>query len=115
MRRGNDSTSRACCPNSAAPGAVKPGMDDEPVVPRPCSRRQDNRKWNGPVGPRIRRSGVTEYWIGTAASVCLDVGRADHLAPLLGFCGDEFAEVGRRADKRCAAQVGQPLLNLGIG
>src|SRR5262245_24381868 len=20
-------------------------MDDEPVVPRPCSRRQDNRKW----------------------------------------------------------------------
>src|SRR5499427_7833515 len=33
-RKGNDTTSRACCPNSEAPGAVKPGMDDEPVVPR---------------------------------------------------------------------------------
>ena len=45
VRKGNDTTPRTCCPNSAAPGAVKPGMDDEPVVPRPCSRRQVNRKW----------------------------------------------------------------------
>ena len=42
-------------------------------------------------------SGVTEYWIGAAASVCLDVGRPDHLAPLLGFVGDELPEVGWRS------------------
>jgi hypothetical protein len=53
--------------------------------------------------PAVRRTGVTEYWIGTAASVGLDVGRADHLAPLLGFLGDQLAEVGGRARKRRAA------------
>src|SRR5262249_36134799 len=30
------------------------------------------------------------------ASVCLDVGRPDHLAPLLGLVGDELAKVGGR-------------------
>ena len=28
------------------------------------------------------------------ASVCLDVGGPDHLAPFLGFVGDELTEVG---------------------
>jgi hypothetical protein len=28
-----------------------------------------------------------EYWIGTAASVGLDIGRADHLAPFFDFFG----------------------------
>src|SRR5262245_28128115 len=32
---------------------------------------------------------------GTAASVRLDVARPDHLTPLLGFVGDEPAEVRR--------------------
>src|SRR5262245_44069630 len=32
----------------------------------------------------------------------LDVGGPDHLAPLLGFVGDELAEVRRRACKRFA-------------
>jgi hypothetical protein len=44
----------------------------------------------------IRGTGVTEYWIGTAASVQLDVRGPDHLAPLHGLVGDELAEVGRR-------------------
>jgi len=35
-------------------GAVKPGMDDEPIVPRPCSRRQDNRKWELRARPGLR-------------------------------------------------------------
>src|SRR5262245_6384298 len=34
VRKGKNTTPRSCCPNSAAPGAVKPAMDDEPVVPR---------------------------------------------------------------------------------
>src|SRR5262245_7163889 len=32
---------------------------------------------------------------GTAASVRFDVARPDHLTPLLGFVGDELAEVRR--------------------
>src|SRR5262249_43186347 len=37
-----------------------------------------------------------------------------HLAPLLGFFGDEFSEVGRRARKHCAAQVDKASLDLRI-
>ena len=42
------------------------------------------------------RSSVTEYLApGTPGSVELDIGSADHLAPLLGFISDEFPERGR--------------------
>jgi hypothetical protein len=44
-----------------------------------------------------------------------DVGRPDHLAPLLGFVGDELPELGGRGRKHGAAQVGKPRLNHGIG
>jgi hypothetical protein len=47
--------------------------------------------------------------------VRLDASKFDHLAPLLGFGRDELAEVGRRAGKHRAAQVGQPRLDLGLG
>ena len=30
----------------------------------------------------------------TAGSICLDARELDHLAPLLGFLGDELAELG---------------------
>ena len=46
-----------------------------------------------------------ERRIGTAASVCLDARRPEHLAPLLGFVGDELAEVRRRACEYRAAEV----------
>ena len=49
-----------------------------------------------------------------AALLRLDVGRSDHL-PLLGFIGDEVAEVGGRARNHRAAQVGKPRLDLGVG
>ena len=35
----------------------------------------------------------------------LDVGRPDHLAPLLGFVGNERPEIGRRATEDNATQV----------
>src|SRR5262245_37826762 len=63
----------------------------------------------------IRRTGRYGIWIGTAASVRLDVEGLDHLAPLLGVVGDELAEVGGRADKRCASEIGEPGLDFGIG
>jgi len=65
--------------------------------------------------PRFRLTGVTEYRIGTAASVCLDVGSPDHLGPLLGFGGDELTEVRGRHRHRLVAEVGKPSLDALIG
>jgi hypothetical protein len=48
-------------------------------------------------------------------SFSLDVGRADHLAPLLGFFGDMFPEFGRRARHQIDAEMGKPRLQLVAG
>jgi hypothetical protein len=44
----------------------------------------------------------------------LILARPDDLAPLLGFVGDELAEIGRRARKHRAAPVSQPRFDLRI-
>jgi hypothetical protein len=62
----------------------------------------------------FRRSGFAEYWPRPRRSLRLDVGRPDHLAPLLGVFCDELAEVGRRARQRRAAEVDQARLQLRI-
>ena len=49
------------------------------------------------------------------ASVRLDVEGPDHLAPLLGFVGDELAKVGGRTDKRRGSHVGNARLHFGVG
>src|SRR5215831_2027161 len=46
---------------------------------------------------RIRGTGFMECDAETGGSICLDACELHHLAPLLGFLGDEFAEVGGRA------------------
>src|SRR5262245_7259844 len=51
----------------------------------------------------------------TTGLICLDAREVHHLAPLLGFVGDEPSKVGGRADKRCASEVSQPRLDFGIG
>ena len=43
-------------------------------------------------------------------SLRLSAGRLDHLAPLLGFFGDELTEVGGRAPKRHAAHLSKSCL-----
>src|SRR5262245_19371799 len=53
--------------------------------------------------------------VGSGLSFRLDVGRPDHLGPLLGLFGDELGEVGGRAPKRYAAKFGKPCLRRGIG
>src|SRR6516164_5827472 len=50
-----------------------------------------------------------------SASLRLDAREFDHLGPLFGFVSYELAEIGRRAGKYRAAEVGQPRLHLGIG
>src|SRR5262245_11205495 len=64
---------------------------------------------------RLSSTGVTEYWIGSAASVGLDVGGPDHLAPFLGFVGDQPPKVDGREREHVATQVGKPRLDLGVG
>jgi hypothetical protein len=44
----------------------------------------------------------------------LDSREPDHLAPFLGFVGNELTEIGRRAHKRRAAKFGEPRFDLGI-
>src|SRR5262252_7095530 len=56
-----------------------------------------------------------EYWMGTAASVRLDVEGPDDLAPLFAVVSDELAEIGGRANERRAAELGEPRLDFGIG
>src|SRR5262245_63420722 len=55
-----------------------------------------------------------EYWMGTAASVRLEVGRADHFAPLFGLVGNEFSEFGRCHQHWVNAEAGKPRLYEGI-
>src|SRR5262249_36611414 len=63
----------------------------------------------------LRRTGVNGPCAHVPPSPRLDAGRPDPLAPLLGFLGNELAEVGGRAGKHGAAQFNKPRLQLGIG
>src|SRR5712691_4639627 len=51
----------------------------------------------------------------TERSFRLDVGRPDHLGPLLDFFSNEGPEIGRGAGKDRATEVGKLSLQLGIG
>src|SRR6516165_4060542 len=50
-------------------------------------------------------TGVTGYWIGTAASVCLDARGLDHHGPLLGLIGNVLAKIGGRTRNQPAAHL----------
>src|ERR1700736_492068 len=68
--------------------------------------------------PRICKPIPNKHAAGTpvpAGSLRLDAGELHHLGPFLGFRGDEIAEVGGRAQKRHRAEVGETLLERGIG
>src|SRR5262245_31201488 len=55
-----------------------------------------------------------ECWRDDDSLFRFDVEGPDHLAPFLGFVGDELTDVRRRAREYCAAQVGKSRLELGI-
>src|SRR5262245_26572815 len=67
----------------------------------------------GARAPAIRRT--ERYGILARRSLRLDIGGADHLAPLLSFVRHQPTEVGGRADSWCATQIGEPRLDLMIG
>src|SRR5262245_36533122 len=50
-----------------------------------------------------------------AKSVRFDARELHHLAPLLGFVGNEFPEFGGRAQQRCTTHIGKARLEVRIG
>src|SRR5262249_62171400 len=56
----------------------------------------------------IRRTG--RYGMSRAGLLRLDVGRSDHLAPLLSFVGNEPSKVGGREHEHIATEVKEPCL-----
>src|SRR5262245_14079938 len=50
-----------------------------------------------------------------SSSVRLGARELDHPGPLLRLVGDEPSEVGGRTRKRCATQISEPRLDVGIG
>src|SRR5262249_18895545 len=63
------------------------------------------------AGGAVRKTGFMEY--RPDGLLRLDVGRPDHLAPLLGFGGEELAKFGRLTGKRCIAQIAESRFHLG--
>src|SRR5262252_3676814 len=65
------------------------------------------------------RSGHCATWAWAPAwshgSIRLRAGELDHLAPLLGFIGDQLAEILWRAWNDGRAEAGKRRLQLGIG
>src|SRR5262249_18458592 len=64
----------------------------------------------------VRRTGFMEYRLDVAPhSYRWDVRGSDDVAPLLGFVGDELAELGWCERGRRAAELGDPRVQFGIG
>src|SRR5262245_29809544 len=95
------------------------------MVPSPCSisvqaipRQPSSHARAKPTGPPPTiRTGVLcmrGLRLVGSGSLRLDARELHHLAPLLGFLGDEASEVGGRADKSQGAQIGKPAFDLRI-
>jgi hypothetical protein len=75
-----------------------------------------NSDITGRVGwtPAISLNGIYGISRDQTGLLCLDVGRPNNFSPLVGFFGDEFAELGGRTRKRWV-HVGKPRLDLRVG
>src|SRR6516225_6529895 len=64
---------------------------------------------------RLSSTGFMEYWRSGISLIDFDIGRPDHIAPLLGLGGHESSEIGGRARKRRRTQIGEPRFYVGFG
>src|SRR2546425_7460609 len=87
-------------------------LGSSPRRREPIPRALTNTEYGSPPSRGRRRPRADHP---ETVSVRLGAGKLDHLGPLLGFLGDEPAEVGGRAGKHDAARVGETRLHLGIG
>src|SRR5262249_45062343 len=121
--RRHDFSSLTCTDTRIEPAAtaavrrrIKPSRGFVRCPPCPKSRRAGRHLavsalWREPTFLLYGRYGTLDRVTG---SVCLDVGRPDHLAPFLGFIGDEFPERGRCHRHRVNTQAVKPRLYEGI-
>src|SRR5262245_856910 len=63
---------------------------------------------------RTKRYGKSSRSSAETSSLRLDVGGPDHLAPFLGFLGDQLAELDGRSRQRRAAEVSETGLHLRV-
>src|SRR5262245_16338625 len=85
----------------------------EQQVPKRPRSGEVSRSQSGTSAPRGSRN-RTLWNIRGAALVRLDTGKLDHLGPLLGFFGDQLAELDRRSRQRRAAEISETGLHLGV-
>ena len=89
MRKGKDTTPRACCPNSATPGAVKPGMDDSRGRARGARITASGSCEHGRLRKEASHSQIGTLWnVTPCKSFRLDVGRlfeSSYSAPARAF------------------------------
>jgi hypothetical protein len=83
---------------------------------RSIVRGDEDRIMIRPSSPRRPLFAYRAIWnIGRiAGSLRLNAGGLDHLAPFLGFFGDQPAELGRRSRQRRAAKVSETGLHLRV-
>src|SRR5262249_62173321 len=76
-----------------------------------------SRSWDEPDPQRSsgRSRGTDDMEYRPPGSLRLDAGKLDHLAPLLGFVGDEFPEFSGGHKCRLEAHVEEAHLHLRIG
>src|SRR5262245_56415457 len=65
--------------------------------------------------PPFAERALRNIWPRSCGSLGLNVGGADHFAPLLGLICDELGEVGGRARQRRTTHIGKPRLEGGVG
>src|SRR5262249_839099 len=78
------------------------------------TRRRPHMTPSAAVSAPRDSSNGTLWNVPAGGSLQLDIGDPDHLAPLFGFVGNQLAEIGGRAGKHRAAEIGELRLKVGI-
>src|SRR6516162_7700362 len=81
-----------------------------------CGLKSDISGPRSAISGHCRHSPNGTLWNIRAfpASVRLDAGKLDHLAPLVGFVGYELSKVGGRTGEHRSSQIGEALLHVGV-
>src|SRR5262249_58424831 len=102
-----------CCALAPSGQAVAPPSSDMNARLFIRLPRRPRTSRVGGTSRGIRGTGVTEHPLEDAL-LWLNVGRPDHLAPLLSIVGDKLTEVAGRARKDAAAEVSETGLHLRV-
>src|SRR5712672_2389530 len=77
------------------------------LVGHPRTNHQSVMEYGGPTSPPRRTAllALKKSVRGDSVSLRFDTGSSDHLAPLLGFFSDQFAEIRGRSRKHSTPQL----------